>query len=86
MLIFRTFKLSFSEDIWAFIGLANSLATFSQIWANFFLNLLVTLVSISPIFYEQLFHTNVFLSSFYVLKIWVCNFWRKDFGAKAARN
>ncbi len=25
-----------------------------------------------------------FLRSFYVLKIWVCNFWRNDFGAKAA--
>jgi hypothetical protein len=42
------------------------------------------LVSISPIFYEQLFHTEVFLPSFYVLTIWVCAFWQKDFGAKAA--
>ncbi len=25
-----------------------------------------------------------FLRSFYVLTIWVCNFWRKEFGAKAA--
>jgi hypothetical protein len=24
------------------------------------------------------------LRSFYVLTIWVCNFWRKDFGAKVA--
>jgi hypothetical protein len=24
------------------------------------------------------------LRTFYVLKIWVCNFWQKDFGAKAA--
>jgi hypothetical protein len=25
-----------------------------------------------------------FLHHFYVLTIWVCNFWQKDFGAKAA--
>jgi hypothetical protein len=25
-----------------------------------------------------------FLRSFYVLTIWVCNYWQKDFGAKAA--
>jgi hypothetical protein len=51
------------------------------------------LVSISQIFYEQLFHMKVFcaafsyesfLCSFYMLTIWVCNFLRKDFGAKAA--
>jgi len=24
------------------------------------------------------------LHTFYVLTIWVCNFWQKDFGAKAA--
>ncbi len=40
-------------------------------------------VSISPIFYEQLFHTKVFLRSFYVLTIWVLIFWQKDLGAKA---
>jgi len=42
------------------------------------------LVSISPIFYEHLFHMKVFLRSFYVLTIWVCIFWQMDFGAKAA--
>jgi hypothetical protein len=36
-------------------------------------------VSISPIFYEQLFHTNVFCAAFYVLTIW-----QKDYGTKAA--
>jgi len=41
-------------------------------------------VSISPIFFEQLFRIKVFLANFYVLTIWVCNFWQKDFGAKAA--
>jgi len=30
------------------------------------------------------FSYKIFMSSFYVLTIWVCNFWRKDFGAKAA--
>jgi hypothetical protein len=41
-------------------------------------------VSISPIFYEQLFLYESNLHSFYVLRIWVCNFWQKDFGAKAS--
>jgi len=41
-------------------------------------------VSISAIFYEQLFCTRVFLRSFDVLTIWGCNFWQKEFGAKAA--
>jgi hypothetical protein len=41
-------------------------------------------VSISPIFYEQIFRAKVFLHTFNVLTIWVCNFWQKDFGAKAA--
>ncbi len=41
------------------------------------------LVSISPIFYEQIFCAKVFLRSFYVLTILVCNilakgFWRKS--------
>jgi len=42
------------------------------------------LVSISSIFYEQLFHMKVFLHSSYVLTIWVCNFLAKGFCAKAA--
>jgi hypothetical protein len=33
---------------------------------------------------RQIFCTKVFLCSFSVLTIWVCIFWRKDFGAKAA--
>jgi hypothetical protein len=42
-------------------------------------------VSISPIFYKQLFVKKFFSAAFYVLTIWVCNFfWQKDFGAKAA--
>jgi hypothetical protein len=45
MLIFWTFKLSFDEDILSFFRLATDLATFSKNWANFFLNLLVTLVA-----------------------------------------
>ncbi len=40
------------------------------------------LVSISPIFYEQLFHTKVFLRTFYVLTIWVCDFLAKGFWQK----
>jgi hypothetical protein len=30
------------------------------------------------------FSYEIFLRSFYVFTIWVCNFWQKDFGAKAA--
>jgi hypothetical protein len=37
----------------------------------------------SPIFYEQLFHTKVFLDSFYVLTIRVCNFLAKGFWRKS---
>jgi len=37
--------LSFDEDILSFFRLATDLATFSKNWANFFLNLLVTLVA-----------------------------------------
>ncbi len=44
----------------------------------------VSQVSISAILYEQLFCTNVFLRSFYVLKIWACNYSAKEFFAKAA--
>ncbi len=39
-------------------------------------------VSISPIFFDQLFRTKVFLRSFYVLTIWVCNFLAKGFWHK----
>jgi hypothetical protein len=41
-------------------------------------------VLISPIFYEQLFHTKVFGASFICLQFGFVIFWRKDFGAKAA--
>jgi hypothetical protein len=41
-------------------------------------------VSISPIFYEQLFHTKVFCAAFMCLQLGVVNFWQKDFGAKTA--
>jgi hypothetical protein len=41
-------------------------------------------VSISPIFYEQLFCTKVFLRSFVCLQFEFVTFGRKDFGAKAA--
>jgi hypothetical protein len=41
-------------------------------------------VSISPIFYEQLFHTNVFCEAFMRLQFGFVIFWRKDFGTKAA--
>jgi hypothetical protein len=42
------------------------------------------LVSISPIFYEQLFHAKVFCTAFMCLQFGFIIFWRKDFGAKAA--
>jgi hypothetical protein len=45
---------------------------------------LVTLVSISPIFYEQLFGKEVFCAAFMCLQLGFVIFWRKDFGAKAA--
>ncbi len=41
-------------------------------------------VSISPIFYEQLFHTKVFCRAFMCLQFGFVIFWRKDFVAKAA--
>jgi len=42
------------------------------------------LVSISPTFYEQLFHMKVFCAAFMCLQFGFVIFWRKDFGAKAA--
>jgi hypothetical protein len=44
----------------------------------------VSLVSISTIFYEQLFCTKVICAAFLCLKFGFVIFWRKDFGAKAA--
>jgi hypothetical protein len=41
-------------------------------------------VSISPIFYEQLFHAKVFCAAFMCLQLGFVIFWQKDFGAKAA--
>jgi hypothetical protein len=41
-------------------------------------------VSISPIFYEQLFSYESFCADFMCLQYGFVIFWRKDFGAKAA--
>jgi len=41
-------------------------------------------VSISPIFYEQLFHTKVFCAALMCLQFGFVIFWQKDFGARAA--
>jgi hypothetical protein len=41
-------------------------------------------VSVSTIFYEQLFHTKVFCAALTCLQFGFVNFWRKDFGARAA--
>jgi hypothetical protein len=41
-------------------------------------------VSISPIFYEQLFGMKVFCVAFMCLLFGFVIFWQKDFGAKAA--
>ncbi len=42
------------------------------------------MVSILAIFYEQLFHMNVFRAPFMRLQCGFVNFGKKDFGAKAA--
>jgi hypothetical protein len=41
-------------------------------------------VSISPIFYEQLFRAKVFCAAFMCLQFGFVIFWGKDFCAKAA--
>jgi hypothetical protein len=41
-------------------------------------------VSISPIFYEQLFCTKVFCATFMCFQFGFVILWQKDFGAKAA--
>jgi hypothetical protein len=41
-------------------------------------------VSISPIFYQQLFHTKVFCAGLMCSQLGFDIFWLKDFGAKAA--
>jgi hypothetical protein len=41
-------------------------------------------VSISPIFYEQLFCSKVFCAAFMCLQFGFVIFWQMDFGAKAA--
>ena len=43
------------------------------------------LVSISPTFYEQLFHTKVFLGASLYLHLMFVLFWRKEIGAKFAQ-
>ncbi len=40
-------------------------------------------MSISPIFYEQLFQRKVFCAAFMRLQFGFVIFWRKDFGTKA---
>ena len=45
---------------------------------------LVKQVSISPIFYEQLFHTNVFCSAFLCLQFGCVIFWWKEISTKNA--
>jgi hypothetical protein len=42
-------------------------------------------VSISPIFYEQLFHAKAFCAAFMRLQFGFVIFWQKDFCAKAAQ-
>jgi hypothetical protein len=41
-------------------------------------------VSISPIFYKQLFHTKALCAPFMYLQFGFVIFWQKDFGTKAA--
>ncbi len=41
-------------------------------------------MSISPIFYGQLFPMKVFCAAFMCSKFGFVNFWQRDFGAKAA--
>ncbi len=41
-------------------------------------------LSISPIFYKQLFHTKVLCAPFMCLQFGFVIFWQKDFGTKAA--
>jgi hypothetical protein len=41
-------------------------------------------MSISPIYYEQLFHMKVFCAAFMCLQFGFVIFWQKDFGPKAA--
>ncbi len=41
-------------------------------------------MSISPIFYEQIFRTKAFCAPFMCLQFGFVIFWQKDFGAKAA--
>jgi hypothetical protein len=41
-------------------------------------------VSISPIFFWELFCTKVFFAAFLCLQFGFVIFWQKDFGAKAA--
>jgi hypothetical protein len=41
-------------------------------------------VSISPIFYEQIYHTKKFCAAFMCLQFVFVMFWQKDFGRKAA--
>ncbi len=43
---------------------------------------ILLLVSISPIFYEQIFHMKVFCAAFMCLQFGFVIFWQKDFSAK----
>ncbi len=60
------------------------LLSFSNIYLLFVSKARANLVSISPIFYEQLFQTKVFCAAFMCLQFGFEIFWRKDLGVKAA--
>jgi hypothetical protein len=50
----------------------------------YFGDILLSMTVISPILYEQLFHTKVLCAPFMCLQFGFVIFWRKDFDAKAA--
>jgi len=53
------------------------------LYANMSCRLIVAQVSISPIFYEQLFCTEVFCTAFLLIQFGFVIFWQKNVGAKA---
>ncbi len=63
--------------------MSNSNSSFIGLWL-YLAGHAVSQVSISPIFYEQLFCMKVFCAAFMCLQVGLIIFWQKDFGAKVA--
>jgi hypothetical protein len=69
------------------IAFLNEVSTYAKIilFIKIIEDKIAHLESISSALYARLFRTKFFARNFFVLRLKVCTFWRKNIGAKAAR-